>query len=63
LYAFGSNGGDGRSGTGSKGGDYKPIPLNLKLKSQVRRISCGWDHSLLITVDGKLYGTGNNAYG
>jgi alpha-tubulin suppressor-like RCC1 family protein len=45
-------------------GDYhKPKIINSPIYEKVVQISCGCNHSLLLTKSGDLYGFGHNKYG
>jgi RCC1 and BTB domain-containing protein len=44
-------------------GYYKPKIINAPIYEKVVQISCGSDHSLLLTKSGDLYGFGRNKYG
>ncbi len=58
LYMWGSNG-SGQLGNGTTGDIEKPT----KVKSDVKSVAFGRNHSLVITTDGELYAFGNNDYG
>lgn len=39
------------------------VPVLIPLKFTVKQVSCGNWHSLLLTTEGKVYGTGHNKCG
>ena len=61
VYSFGDN----TYGQLGRTGDNNAIlPVNLpSVKSPVKAISCGHDHTLILFENGDLYGVGNNSYG
>ena len=40
----------------------KPININIEDKS-IKQISCGYNHTLVLTSDGMVYGWGSNGSG
>ena len=36
---------------------------SIRLTSRVQKISCGWDHTIVLTVSGQAYGWGSNSKG
>lgn len=41
----------------------KPTALTWSLVERVTNVSCGENHTLIITSDGEVYSCGNNDYG
>ena len=43
---------------------FTKVPLdNIKIKGKIEQITCGWDHTLLITSENEIYGCGYNYSG
>lgn len=38
------------------------IPRLLKIEHSIKDVSCGWNHSLLVSQDGLLFGFGCNKF-
>ena len=54
---------DGRCGLASSVGTAYPQKLEFSKFSRVHQISCGFDHSILCSKEGKLFVTGSNNFG
>jgi alpha-tubulin suppressor-like RCC1 family protein len=42
-------------------GEMRKYVSSLEFPSPIQSISCGWSHVIVITIDGSVYGFGNNA--
>ena len=62
LYAVGNNG-DGRAGLNWNSGTASPQIVELSGSKIVKQLSCGFNHSLLITTEHVLFATGSNEHG
>ena len=58
IFCYGGNE-DGSLGLGTSGHVDNPRRIEHKFESQVIQIAVGDDFSLVLTADGKVYGTGN----
>lgn len=61
LYTFGNNR-CGQLGVGSYRDEFEPIP-NKRITENVVQVSCGLEHTLVLTVGGKVYAMGSNING
>ena len=62
LYGFGNNA-EGRCGLSWNAGFAAPQIIEFSQSKLVKQISCGHNHTLIITEDKNLYGTGGNENG
>ncbi len=62
VYSWGSNS-FGQLGLGNSAIQDRPKRIDLNSDQVVKSISCGWDHCLLLTTDGDIYGFGLNSFG
>jgi RCC1 and BTB domain-containing protein len=62
VYSWGYNS-HGQLGLGNKAHQNRPQKINLNNNQIVKSISCGWNHSLLLTIDGNIYAFGDNKFG
>lgn len=62
LYGVGSNT-DGRFGLNWNNGTANPQKIDFSFSKVVKQISCGYNHTLLLTNEGQVYCTGSNEYG
>ena len=53
----------GRLGTGSNDDALVPMPLDNLAEEEVTHIAAGFDHSLILTKDGKIFTWGRNNLG
>ena len=61
AYAWGYNG-SGRLGFGDDGGSVK-FPKEIILHENIKEIICGGYHTMMLTLSGKIYSSGENQYG
>ena len=62
LYSFGHNR-FGQLGLGNTGDRDVPTPVTVSSGLKVKAVSCGSDHTVIITEDGNLYSFGYNLVG
>jgi RCC1 and BTB domain-containing protein len=62
VYGWGSNY-YGQLGLGNLIIEDRPKRIDLNSDQVIKSISCGWNHSLLLTTDGDIYGFGLNSFG
>jgi alpha-tubulin suppressor-like RCC1 family protein len=63
LYSFGQNN-YGQLGNGSKTECcLKPVRILKEKKVKTVALANGGEHSMVLTLDGELYGFGRNSYG
>lgn len=62
IYVMGHNG-DGKLGTGDTTARYYPTQVSIADGVEIIKVAAGYDHSLALTSDGKIYAWGNNYNG
>ena len=62
LWGWGS-GQWGRLGTGSQSDEYVPVPVSLGRGEVVRSVTCGANHTVVLTAGKAVYGWGWNKQG
>lgn len=62
MFGVGSNS-DGRFGFNWNNGTASPQKIEFPFSKAIKQLSCGTNHSLLLTSEGQVYCTGSNEYG
>jgi RCC1 and BTB domain-containing protein len=62
VYSWGWNP-YGQLGVGNYKNELIPVKIILNDSQIVKTITCGYDHSLLLTIDGDVYAFGENRFG
>jgi len=62
MYGVGSNT-DGRFGLNWNNGTASPQKIDFSFSKVVKQISCGTNHSMLLTSENQVYCTGSNEFG
>src|SRR5689334_11929119 len=63
IFAWGAND-NGQLGSGkSKSRELHPIQITCLGEHKIRKISCGWDHSMALTTEGLVFTWGGGGKG
>ena len=61
LYVWGNNS-NAELGLGDKISRFSPTELNVEFDSNIKTISCGMSHTIVLLESGECYGWGDNGY-